>query len=257
MGAWGRLGRASKAGLLLAAGAAGGAAAVAVASVPGSDGVIHACYQVTPGSTVPVATTGANLRIIDPAAGQTCNTGGAAGPGNEVPIAWNQQGPPGQQGPQGPQGPPGKSVTIAGGNTLTIGGTVVTVGASSGVTINVPSVGAHPIGSAAVTGLGVFDILSVSLGSSSSAGRAGIHDIVVTKTVDKSSTALQLACFTGQHFKTVTLYVRKSGGVYLQYRLDKVLVSSFQLSGHGGTKPTETLTFNYNSIAISYTKRHH
>jgi hypothetical protein len=249
-----------EAGLLLAAGAAGGAAAVAVASVPDSNGMIHACYQATAvGSTVPAATNA--LRIIDPAAGQTCNTVGPAGPRNEVPIAWNQQGPPGQQGPQGPQG---KSVTIAGGNTLTIGGSVVTVGAPSGVTINTPPVGpgSPPIGSATVSGLGSFNVLSVSLGSGNSGGRASIHELVITKKQDQSSPNLFRACATGEHIPKVIFHLRKSsggksGGVYLQYTLTKVFVSSYQVGGHGDTKPTETVSFSYGSLAISYTRQHH
>lgn len=252
MGAWGRLGRVWKAGLLVGAGAAGGAAAVAVASVPDSNGVIHACYQVTPGSTVPVTTP--NLRIIDLAANQKCNTVALGMTGNEVSIAWNQQGPPGQQGQQGP---PAKPVTIAGGNTFTIGGSVVTVGAPSGLTINVPPVGpgSPPIGTATVDGLGSFSILSLGLGSASAAARASIHDIVITKTVDKSSPSLQLACASGKHFTKAILQLQKGPRVYLEYTLNNVLVSGFQLSGHGAAKPTETVTLNFTSLVINYTKQ--
>jgi type VI secretion system secreted protein Hcp len=265
VGARDRSRRVWKAGLLIAVGIAGGATAVAVASVPDSNGVIHACYQVDKaGSTVPATSTG-NLRIIDPSAGQTCNTVSASGaPGTEATIAWNQTGPPGPEGPAGPQGPAGKSVTIAGGNTLTIGGSVVTVGAPSGVTISVPAVGpnSRAIGTATVGGLGSFTILSLSLGTSNptavtgnAASRARISDIVITKSVDKSSPSLQRACVNGTHFPKVTIELRKGGKVYLTYTLKDVLVSSFDVSGHGNANPTETVSFSYAKLAIVYTKQ--
>ena len=50
--------------------AAGG---IAYASIPGSNGVIHGCYQKINGQ----------LRVIDPGAGGTCTT-------SENPLDWNQ-----------------------------------------------------------------------------------------------------------------------------------------------------------------------
>jgi hypothetical protein len=67
------------------------AAASAWAAIPGSNGVISACY--VPGVGVP--------RIIDAEAGKKCVTG------VERPIAWNVQGPKGDTGDPGPQGIPG------------------------------------------------------------------------------------------------------------------------------------------------------
>ena len=53
------IGRVTKGALLLAVGAAGGGAAIAVAGVPDSTGGVHACYPVTSaGSTVPMVPTG-------------------------------------------------------------------------------------------------------------------------------------------------------------------------------------------------------
>jgi hypothetical protein len=97
---------ATRPALFLAVGLVGGAAAVAVASVPGSSGVISACLEITTnqsGGTVPVS-TGPNLRVIDTDAGQSCRTTTVVGAGPqtlEQPISWNQS------GPQGPEGPPG------------------------------------------------------------------------------------------------------------------------------------------------------
>ncbi len=77
---------AASAGLVLAGG-------VAVAAIPGADGVIHGCYVTKSGA----------LRVTDD--GQ-CRNG-------ETALSWSQTGPkgepgqPGQPGPPGEQGPPG------------------------------------------------------------------------------------------------------------------------------------------------------
>ncbi|HEY5987260.1 MAG TPA: hypothetical protein VIV12_12935 [Streptosporangiaceae bacterium] len=88
--------------------------AVAYASIPGPDGVIHACYKTSnPAQGALIA--------IDSAA--SCPSGYTA-------LNWNQTGPQGPAGPQGPQGPAGVNgvsgleivthgVQVAGGGQLT------------------------------------------------------------------------------------------------------------------------------------------
>jgi hypothetical protein len=66
------------------------AAGAAFGAVPGSNGVISACY----GKQLGV------LRVIDAAAGKTCTP-------YETSISWNQQGPKGDAGAPGPAGPGG------------------------------------------------------------------------------------------------------------------------------------------------------
>lgn len=69
-----------------------GGAAIALASIPDSHGVIHGCYTVKTGT----------LRVIDTGKGQKCVTGQHA-------LNWSQKGPKGPAGPAGPQGPAGVS----------------------------------------------------------------------------------------------------------------------------------------------------
>ena len=64
-----------------------GGAAIATSAIPGSDGVIHGCYDSKKGT----------LRVVDPTTDH-CDIK------KEVAIQWNQTGPQGQQGPQGVQG---------------------------------------------------------------------------------------------------------------------------------------------------------
>jgi hypothetical protein len=253
-----------KAVLLLAAGAAGGGAAYAVASVPDGNGVIHACVELQSGSTLPV-TGGPNLRIIDPAANQHCNTVNAVGgPPQEATLDWNQAGPQGVTGPTGPTGPPGPTTTIAGGGTLTLGGgQVVTLGGGNGVTISTPPITSRGPALAHVTLTGKptldFDIRGVSFAKSAGGGGAGtsaLRDLGITKFFDKSSAKLALACAKGTHFSKGTITLRRSGKVYLTYTLTNVLISADQqsTSSGGGATPVESITFNFAKIRIQYAK---
>jgi hypothetical protein len=75
--------------LIGAAAAAAAVAGVAYAAIPGSNGVVNACYAKA-----------GDLRVIDAEAGAQCKSG-------ETGLSWNQQGPKGDPGPQGPTGPKG------------------------------------------------------------------------------------------------------------------------------------------------------
>jgi hypothetical protein len=60
---------------------------IAYATIPGSGGVVSACYSKA-----------GDLRVIDAEGGAPCKSG-------ETPLSWNQQGPKGDPGPQGEPGP--------------------------------------------------------------------------------------------------------------------------------------------------------
>jgi type VI secretion system secreted protein Hcp len=255
-----------KAAALLAVGAAGGGAALAVASVPDSNGVIHACYSID-SNGAPVATVGQpNLRIIDPSQGQQCdNTTGSDGQRpQEAAVSWNRF------GPRGPQGPPGKSVTVVGGNTLTLpGGGVVTVGSSKAVTISTPplTTNSKAIGTVSLN-LGrsslSFNLYSWSLpgahssGGGGGTGRVANKEFVITKSLDKASPKLFKYCATGKHIVNATITLRKAGKPqqeYLKITLDDVLISSVQTSSSKGTEqPTESLSLNFTKVEYKYAK---
>jgi hypothetical protein len=63
---------------------------VALAAIPGANGIITGCYDKDSGK----------LRVIDEQAGKKCDK-------DQVQLAWNQVGPQGNPGPQGIQGIPG------------------------------------------------------------------------------------------------------------------------------------------------------
>jgi hypothetical protein len=244
-----------KAALLLAVGAAGGATAVAVANVPDGNGVIHACVRLS--GTLPI-TSGANVRVIDTGAGQTCSSSTPAGTPSEASVNWNVTGPAGPQGTNGAPGAPGKTVTLLGGNTLTLpGGQVLHVGQSAGLTINPPAVGSRPIatltisdGRSTITSsvLGFAFAASAAGTTGSAAKRATVRDLQITKHIDKSSPTLFKACVTGKHFKKAQIVLKK-GKHTTTYTLVNVLISSAQASSSkGSAQPTESLSLNYTKI---------
>lgn len=262
----------------MAVGAAGGGAALAVASVPGSDGVIHACVAVDHAGTV-LTTGGPNLTIIDPSAGQMCDTttSNDGVPPSQANLTWNQQGPPGAAGtpgapgapgapgPPGQRGPQGKSVTIAGGNVITIAGTPITVGSSHGVTISSPPVTgtSKPIGTVTLDLGGStlsFKLLSYGLatgqGGGGVAGRAAIHEIVINKLLDKASTRLARYCATGKHIAKGTIVVRKAGRDqhFVVINLNSVVVSSYDTSSGGASQtPVESVSLNFTKVEFKNT----
>jgi type VI secretion system Hcp family effector len=142
---------------------------------------------------------------------------------------------------------------------------VITVGGSQGLTIATPTIrsNAHAVGQVAVDpgqrdALG-FDFLTVSFapstkstGGGGGAGKSSVHDIEITKVLDKSSPKLLSFCVKGTHIKKVTIELLKSGKVLLKYTLSSVLVSSYRVSpSAGGETPQGSLTLNFGSMQTS------
>ena len=86
------------------------------------------------------------------------------------------------------------------------------------------------------------------VGGGGGAGKVQVHDISITKFVDKSSAALMLHCCTGKHIPGGLVTVRKAGDKpleYLKITLKDILVSSVQEAGHGSDLLKENLTLNF------------
>jgi hypothetical protein len=233
---------------LVAVGAVGAGAAIAVASVSDTNGVIHACVNTLAGGGT------ANVRVIDTGAGQQCD------PANgETTLSWNITGPQGQTGPQGLPGANGRSATITAGNTITIGGSVITVGQSRGITIAAPSISGNRIGTMTLSGglslttpiLGVSFAIQQA-GSGRGTGKNSIHDLTVTRKLDKSSAKLSLACANGTHIKEVVINVGKAGKE-IDYDLKEVLIASYAVSS-SKSQLIETMTLNFTSETIKVHK---
>jgi hypothetical protein len=259
-------GKVWKAGALVAVGAVGGGAALAVASIPDGSGVIHGCVLMS--GTVPAS--GPNLRIIDSGAGEQCVTNApTAGEPTERPLDWNATGPPGapgSPGTPGAPGPAGKNITVPGGNTFTIsGGQVITVGSGNGVTVAWPPVNARgpAIGQATLAGHPslTFGVLSVSLaganapiGTGRTAGNVAVHEITISKKIDAASPKLSLACAHGTRYANATIALRAGGNKpILIYRLSGVQVTSYQTTGAGAVL-LDRVSLSYTTIKITTQK---
>jgi hypothetical protein len=237
---WDRIGRPGRAALLVAVGAAGGAASLALASVPDAGtGVIHACYAYTLNSaqqTVPT-TTDQNFHIVDPSLGQSCSTNPAAGL-PEATLDFNQQGPQGVSGAQGPPGNPGTP------GTLTITSPPV-------------STGETPIGQAVLRapGLPALSLAIISLGGPGQLARKvpGFHKY---ESVTLQRGYVNASAFSdwinGVHFSEAVITLASPAAAELQIKLSNVVISAYELgSAPSGKGKIESITLSYKAIRIS------
>jgi type VI secretion system secreted protein Hcp len=111
---------------------------------------------------------------------------------------------------------------------------------------------------------GVENTLAIGTTTTSpGAGKATFKEFTVTKVVDSASPAFFKYCAAGQLFPSVTLALRKSGSSaatagkpYLIYSFGTVAVSSIEWSGASDDDlPTETITFAYGQMQISYVQQ--
>lgn len=267
------------------AAALGAGAAIAVGSIPGSDGVITGCYAspnpVTNVDGVPnnvtingVTEPPGTLRVIDPSLprtftlpsggqGQT-NPAAACDEKQEKQITWNQSGPTGPQGATGASGSPGAPGSqgptgeSGGGETSfglqnSAGLTFLKLDGVSGSAVDKRHKGDIQLDSFS---FGVSNVGSQAHGSGGGAGKVSIQSFKIIKNVDKSSPLLAQACATGKHIKLAELiFARKAGGEqrdYLYIKLDNVLVSSYQTGGSGNGLQQEQVTFSFQKMQETY-----
>lgn len=277
----GTIKRTGKVALLLAVGAAGGGAALAAASVPGSDGEITACVNVSNASGVQApVTTGPNVEIIDTAANQTCTapvtTKGVTGPG-QTTVQWSATGPqgaagtPGAAGAAGATGAIGSTLTIAGGNTLTLPNReVITVGSSlAAPTVKTgPSLGTftfklpHQGPSGGGSHASSFNIIGFSFGYQTPAttgsglpsGKRQHGTVTITKEVDSASPSLFQALVSNEVITSAKIVLREAGGGGSEtITLTNAVLSGLQRAT-AGKRVLETLTFAFEKIALEFTK---
>lgn len=102
---------------------------------------------------------------------------------------------------------------------------------------------------------GVENAILIGAATGAGAGKATFKEFTVTKPVDSTSGTFFKFSTTGQHFLNVTLAMRKagSGKPYLIYSFGTVVVTNIEWSGSSGDDtPTETLTFAYGQLQVSY-----
>jgi type VI secretion system secreted protein Hcp len=104
-----------------------------------------------------------------------------------------------------------------------------------------------------------IQVLSFSGGHSRTNGAAApaLHEIVITKQLDKTSPLLALRAASGQSIPKGVLTCRKAGSTneYYTITLEEVFITSYQVGGGGSagdTVPTESIAMNYNKIEWKY-----
>ncbi|HEX6622030.1 MAG TPA: type VI secretion system tube protein Hcp [Solirubrobacteraceae bacterium] len=218
----------------------GAGAAVAIAAIPSSSGVITAC-RVTTGATP------GQLRVIDTEATppQTCTT-------NEATVTWDEQGPAGPPGPQGDPGPPGDS----GSGTDTSGGgtgsgspfdTSQTGGPSADIFLAVDGIPGDSNDAQHKNQISIESFAFLAKRPSTrTAGAVRFSALRLDKVYDVSSPRLLSAATSGRHLKSATVTFSTgsdpAGTNVLTYKLSDVAVSSYEQGGvNPDTKPLGSL----------------
>ena len=88
-------------------------------------------------------------------------------------------------------------------------------------------------------------------------GETTLGDIVIIRTLDKSTPKLAEACCTGANLDEVKVEICRGTGTkqkYAELVLTGCIVSEYQLSGQGGETglPMEVVAFNYGKIVWTY-----
>jgi type VI secretion system secreted protein Hcp len=212
----------------------GAGTAVAIAAIPGSNGVITAC-RVTTG------TTPGQLRVIDveTTPPQICTT-------NEATITWNQQGPEGPVGPQGEPGLPGDSGTGTGGGGTGGGSPIDTSqpgGPSADIFLKLDGIAgdsddARHKNEIAIESFAFLAKRPTTTSKSHSATATRFSGLKLIKVYDVSSPRLFGAATSGRHIKSAVVTFStssdSSGTDVVTYKLSDVTLTSYE---QGGVNP--------------------
>lgn len=97
---------------------------------------------------------------------------------------------------------------------------------------------------------------SASLSGGAGVGKVQIHDLSISKFVDKASVKLFQYCCNGKHVATATITSRKAGGTqqeYLKVYLKEVLITNVQFTGsESHALPMESISLTFSSIKMEY-----
>ncbi|HVV93437.1 MAG TPA: type VI secretion system tube protein Hcp [Hyphomicrobiales bacterium] len=97
---------------------------------------------------------------------------------------------------------------------------------------------------------------SFGTGGGGGTGKVNVHDMTLTKKLDKASNGLTVNCASGKHIPNGVVTVRKAGDTPLEYlviTLNDILVSSMQTSGAtSGDEVMETVSLNFSKFKVEY-----
>ncbi|HZN62470.1 MAG TPA: type VI secretion system tube protein Hcp [Planctomycetota bacterium] len=93
------------------------------------------------------------------------------------------------------------------------------------------------------------------VGGGGRAGKVSMQDFSFQTRTTKASPYLMLNCATGEHFKSVQFDRLRGSGeglVETTWKLEDVLISSFQISGSEGAESAESWTLNFSKIGFKF-----
>jgi type VI secretion system secreted protein Hcp len=105
---------------------------------------------------------------------------------------------------------------------------------------------------------GVSQSINMENAGGMAGGKPVLSSISFMKRGDATSPLLFSAICGGKHFAEVVIWFFKSGGTnqvkFMEYKLTKVFIDSFQVSGSSGgdDTPMESLSLAFQKIEISY-----
>jgi type VI secretion system secreted protein Hcp len=98
---------------------------------------------------------------------------------------------------------------------------------------------------------------TMHMGGGGGAGKVNVHDIALTKHIDKATPTLMKMCCNGKHIKEALLVTRKAGEQaldYLKIKMSDCLVTSVNTGGSGGEdRLKESVTLNFAKMEVGYT----
>ena len=93
---------------------------------------------------------------------------------------------------------------------------------------------------------------STGRGTNREASAPAIQEVVITKLQDSVSTALYRETLGGEGKLIVIAFVKEDGTTSMTLVLQNTLISSYNVSGHGGgdLRPTESLSINFTKMTF-------
>lgn len=101
---------------------------------------------------------------------------------------------------------------------------------------------------------GSFEVLATSWGLVNAGGGTNFQDVNVVISELQGVTRIMAACATGRLLPAVQVMFVTEGAParkYMEYKLENVLVSSYQTGGSTGALPTESFSLNFTKITYS------
>jgi type VI protein secretion system component Hcp len=129
---------------------------------------------------------------------------------------------------------------------------VVAFGGMLGLDVGVARAASNPV--VVIDGVGQFEVLSYSWGSTSSGLQSGtpnskVHELSFTRYLDGLSPALSTAAASGEVFTTASITVVGKNGKPVRYEMTAAFVSAYSLgSGTPTGDVTENVTLTFASV---------